>query len=299
MCGVVGFACNRPTKSLYNLVTNLMIETEQRGPHATGHAYFDKKGKIKHKKAAVKSSEYVTTSRWNWMQRRMPKRVIGHCRYTTHGSQSDNNNNHPHVGDRYALIHNGVLKRYEYKPWAELCESECDSEAILRVMELGQDPIQAAARVFNCFYESNLAVLALDKLTKEIHFFRNPGRPLRVWRGDKFVLIASTEEILEAAFQKTFDIKSDMVKGLEKWSPVSGTAYTLNNKLEISKKELFDFTPALQAERMQTKSINISTSKTRGKNLPDKVLQYQQYGKRGNSQTVVDRHGNIVYSFDH
>lgn len=287
MCGVFGFACNRPTKSMYNLATAVLVETEIRGPHATGHAFLDTKGRVKHQKHAVKSSEYVDLPEWKRMKKNMPRRLLGHCRFTTHGSELDNQNNHPHVGNRYALIHNGILKRFEYNPWKELCQTECDSEAILRVMELGHDPIQAAARVFNAFYSSNFAVLALDKQTREIHFFRNPERPLRVWRGKDFVLIASTEDILEKAFVKTFGIASTKVEGLDKWTPISGTFYTVKPDLEVVKKELFDYSPPKPTL-----------------SLPTKVQQYSHYsvGSKGNGEPSkavrVDEQGNLIYTFD-
>jgi len=288
MCGVFGFACNKPTKVMYKMATQVMIETETRGPHATGHAYLDKRGRIKSKKAAIPASEYVLTGRWNWMERGMPDRLIGHCRFTTQGTEDDNRNNHPHVGDRYALIHNGVLKGYEYRPWAELCKSECDSEAILRVMELGENVEKAVARVFNCFYDSNFSVIVLDRKTKEMHFFRNPGRPLRVWRGTDFIMVASTEKILEDAFQSTFDIDSNKVHGLDKWTPVSGTFYTIRADMTIDKKGLFDYTP----------------ERTTSDNTPDKVKQYSHYSTGsagyGAPKGVVryDSSGNMIYGFD-
>jgi len=285
MCGLFGFACNKPTKALYRMATEVMIETEERGPHATGHAYFDARGRIQTKKAPVPASEYVLTGRWNWMKRGMPSRLLGHCRFTTQGSETDNKNNHPHVGERYALTHNGTLKKYEYNPWKELCTTECDSEAILRVMELGQDTRKAVQRVFNCFYDSNFAVMALDKKTQDLHFFRNPGRPLRVWRGTDFLVIGSTEDILEKAFVSSFGISSAKVDGLEKWTPVSGTFYTVKKDLSVSKSELFDYTPAAPA-------------------LPQKVQQYGHYslGSKGYGKPsrVVnhDSSGNLVFDFD-
>lgn len=294
MCGVIGFACNKPTKSLYEFVTNAMVETEVRGPHATGYAYLDNQGKVRYKKAPVKASEYVNTRAWTSLKNNMPKRLLGHCRYTTTGSQDNNKNNHPHVGHRYALIHNGTIKGYEYRPWTELCRTECDSEAILRVMELGQSVVKATSRAFNCFYDSNFSVLLLDKKTKDMHFFRNPARPLRVWRGDSFIVIGSTENILESAFEKTFGISSKEVKGLEKWTPTSGTLYSVNKKMEIKKTELFDYAP-------EVKPTN---------SLPAKVQQYSHYsggtqynlGSKGhgkpNRKAYVDGNGNIVYDFD-
>jgi len=268
---------------MYKLATNIMIETESRGPHATGHAYFDSRGGINTKKSPIKASEYVGGNCWRWMRKRMPNRLLGHCRYTTHGTQDENQNNHPHVGNRYAVIHNGVLKGYEYRPWKELCTTDCDSEAILRVMELGDDTEKAVARVFNCFYDSNFSVLALDKKTKEMHFFRNPARPLRVWRSKDFVLVGSTEQILESAFQKTFDVPSAKVEGMEKWTPVSGTFYTVKSDLKIERTNLFDFEPELPVQPA----------------LPTKVQQYSYYTSKTDRKTRVDANGNIVYGFDY
>ena len=76
---------------------------------------------------------------------------------------------------------------------------------------------------------------------------------------------------------------------MDKWTPVSGTYYTLRDNLEICKKELFDYTP------------NVTEAKT---TLPTKVQQYSHYslGSSGygapKGTARVDAQGNIVYGFD-
>ena len=242
MCGVFGFVSKGPMPGeLFKLISNIFYETEVRGPHASGYAHFGKNRKIISDKAPVKASEYIQTPAWTRVMERTPSVLIGHTRHATAGDPADNRNNHPHVGRRLAVVHNGTLKKYEYRPWAEICKTECDSEAILRVMELGSSPEMAVSRVFNCFYDSAFSCLTLDKADGRMRFFRNTGRPLRVWKFEGFLLIGSNEKILDDAFYMTYGINSDSVEGIEKWSPVPGTLYTVDKDLNVTRRQLFDF----------------------------------------------------------
>jgi predicted glutamine amidotransferase len=59
--------------------------------------------------------------------------LLGHVRHATHGSPNNNENNHPLYGDRYVIVHNGVVnpKRidgYRYK-------GETDTEIMLSYVE--------------------------------------------------------------------------------------------------------------------------------------------------------------------
>jgi len=299
MCGLFGLFTKKNSTGLYDLLTALAVNTEARGKDATGFTWLDKRGRMKHRKEALPSSEFVDQQYWKWMQRRLPKAVVGHCRFTTKGSPEINENNHPHVGERYSMAHNGTLKGYEYRPWTELCQTECDSEALLRVMELGDNATKGVQRIYNAFYQSDFACIVVDKKTKNVIFFRNPKRPLRVWRGKNFVAIASTEQILERSFQMAFGTDSSKVNGLEKWTPVSGTMYTLNTTtLDIAKTELFDYSPKEQ----QGNVVQVGSDGSTIQDVPDKVKQYQHYSNTSSKPRhkgyKVDNKGNIIYNFD-
>ena len=66
---------------------------------------------------------------------------VGHTRFTTHGSASDDNNNHPHEYENEnvygAITHNGVISGHEQTARENNVQltGECDSELIARLIE--------------------------------------------------------------------------------------------------------------------------------------------------------------------
>lgn len=236
MCGVFGYAKNDKLQddrgTLYDLITELAISTEVRGRHATGYACRIDGQHVSNKKA-VSAGKFVNTDFWTRFIDRMPESLIGHTRYATQGDPNDNRNNHPFQSRRYYLVHNGIIAPHEYKAYTGLCDSDCDSEAILRLLQVGNGVESGVARVFDSLPDSDFACLVMDKKTNKIHFFRTPDRPLRIWRSDSLILIGSTEEILENAFRHTIGVSSDRVKVFTKWTPRSGCLYTINPDLSL------------------------------------------------------------------
>ena len=108
---------------------------------------------------------------------------------------------------------------------------------------------------------------------------------------------------MEAAFVDTFKVSSNTVKGLQKWNPAPGTAYTIDKDLEIKKKVLFDFSkdaPEGLIKNTPDKSVVRNTV------LPTKVQQYASinynFGSSGYGKPVrrpnIDSSGNIIFDFD-
>lgn len=60
------------------------------------------------------------------------KAIMLHTRASTHGSPNNNNNNHPLVGNKYMLVHNGIVHTDRKYP----AIGETDSEQMLRSMEM-------------------------------------------------------------------------------------------------------------------------------------------------------------------
>ena len=58
--------------------------------------------------------------------------LIGHCRYATHGSPSENSNNHPHVMKDGFVVHNGMIHNYQdlILEFGLRTHTECDSEVL-------------------------------------------------------------------------------------------------------------------------------------------------------------------------
>ena len=126
MCGIFGYLTKRGKGPDLELLREIAIDTERRGNHAFGLAWLDQAGEVHSWKAPGPATQ--------WLKKiglcRDAQIVVGHCRWATHGSASDNRNNHPHKAGRGYLVHNGIVENYydllqqhRIRP-----ESDCDSE---------------------------------------------------------------------------------------------------------------------------------------------------------------------------
>lgn len=213
MCGIAGWTfTGTPTKRdwvfLKAFLTNLAVETQARGPHATGFASWTTKGRMFVKKAALPAEEFVKLPVWK-RRALSAKSVIVHCRFATHGDPARNENNHPFTQGRYALIHNGVIG--SYKTLARTHDvtllTECDSEVILRIVAKYakgknlRDGMEKWAQSV-AYSSGDYAIAVLDKKTGRVRLMRNEGRPLAIVKipAVKLVAFASTPEIINKAF---------------------------------------------------------------------------------------------------
>lgn len=216
MCGIIGYV-GQPNEGrwgqTHRLLEALFLASEHRGRHATGFVAKTEpfkrpdSGEVVSDKRPQPSSRYVHQSgSWRGLRHRRCTTVIGHVRWATHGVPEINRNNHPHNGRRgLSLVHNGVLVNHR-----EVCErkglilrTDCDSEAIIRLIETHQDPrygLKDALRSFN----GSMALALYDTVADATHLVRNDGRPL--WlarlRNDRRWFFASTRQILLDAFDE-------------------------------------------------------------------------------------------------
>jgi len=105
MCGIVGYT---GAKNAVEVLLEGLSNLEYRGYDSAGISVFEKDGlqtvKTKGRLADLreKLKNYTFTSGCG----------IGHTRWATHGAPSDVNA-HPHVTDRLALVHNGIIENYD------------------------------------------------------------------------------------------------------------------------------------------------------------------------------------------
>lgn len=173
MCGIFGFIANstKHGPSLARL-QRIALATQTRGTHAFGLAWIDADGKLQTLKRPLPASDCLA----DLEELRDAVALIGHCRYATHGSPSDDRNNHPHPAGAGAIVHNGVVANY-----AELCEehdltmvSECDSEVLGLLIGHRRGSILARGAWAANQAVGELAILGL---------WANPVRVLVVRRG--------------------------------------------------------------------------------------------------------------------
>ena len=104
MCGIVGILGERPVAPL---LLDGLRRLEYRGYDSAGIATLDK-NKIDYRRAEGKIGKLITKCE----QSPLPGIVgIGHTRWATHGRPTENNA-HPHVTDKVAVVHNGIIENY-------------------------------------------------------------------------------------------------------------------------------------------------------------------------------------------
>jgi glucosamine 6-phosphate synthetase-like amidotransferase/phosphosugar isomerase protein len=111
--------------------------------------------------------------------------LIGHCRFATQGSPSDNINNHPHPVDGGWLVHNGQVRHYrELVDFFDLYPvSSCDSEVLGLLIEQGKGGILDRCR-------SAVQVAVAPEEPPSLFGSRQPLVLLGLWpRPDRLVAI--------------------------------------------------------------------------------------------------------------
>lgn len=138
MCGIAGFSLKaNSTVNARELAHALLSEIESRGGMASGFAFTSGKS-IGYYKDAVRGGQLPLRS-----LPRDAKTVILHTRFSTHGHESINENNHPVMSPdmNIAVTHNGVISNHERvrEQLGKLGENlpEVDTAVIPAVLQAG------------------------------------------------------------------------------------------------------------------------------------------------------------------
>jgi len=142
MCGLTGCFVGTPRRgqrplALTTWLARLLVESEHRGPHATGVAALLNDGTMHVAKAALPASRFVRTAAYRDVCAHGTL-FMGHTRWPTQGSHRQNQNNQPllsPVAPHVALTHNGHLPMVDrYFAHFQLPRTwEVDSEVLLRL----------------------------------------------------------------------------------------------------------------------------------------------------------------------
>jgi len=210
MCGIGSLVLGKKERSgkelarVRNDFSNLMVATQVRGRHATGAFVVNPDGITFHK-SDLPASEMVMTGGWKNLMSKITNKtvaVVGHVRYATHGSPSDNSNNHPILQGNIIGVHNGVLMND-----CDLCEKypydeEVDSAAIFAMLNsktakkrLNTTIIEDALPEL----EGNFAIMCADKRRLDSIFVARDGsRPLVYIKdvGNEIIWLSSTGDIM-------------------------------------------------------------------------------------------------------
>jgi predicted glutamine amidotransferase len=195
MCGIAGFSLAPNSNiNVRELSHELLVCIEQRGYMASGFAYQIGDTIGWHKDAVTGSALSLKT---------LPKNaqsVILHTRLATHGSTSDNDNNHPVMSPKQeiALVHNGVI--YNHRSVRKQIDAELpevDTSVIPALIESkGVDALNNL--------DGDAAIAWFNKRQSNmLHIARYQHSPLVVCQvEDGSFIFCSTEDLLWKALIK-------------------------------------------------------------------------------------------------
>lgn len=113
-------------------IKQLLISMEDGGRDATGIAFI-MPDDIIYAKRKGKASLVISGTFEEDVEKHSSKSkaIILHTRASTHGTPDNNDNNHPILGEKYILVHNGIVHTDRKYP----AKGETDSEQMLRSIE--------------------------------------------------------------------------------------------------------------------------------------------------------------------
>lgn len=213
MCGVIGFESDCLTVDQLSILKQVMIESQIRGKHASGIAWFD--NEIKSFVKPIPISQLVEEFDWNNLKLGSPCVVIAHARYST----SDIRYNQPITHSNLAIAHNGVITQAPFETWYDKygvkCTTKNDSELLLAAIEANHN-------IEQIFADSSISTVLI--LKNKLLAFRNGLRPL--WKGDAdgARIFASTYDILNCS----------NVKSIQKVETSWGAEYQARNRRSMN-----------------------------------------------------------------
>jgi hypothetical protein len=222
MCGIAGYRCFGVQRPTGEELTNLLVESEDRGRDATGVAFITNHS-LRVTKNGVPATTFVKGDDWKEViaQEPLPAIMILHCRAGTGGSANDNRNNHPIFNKKgMALIHNGVISNHKElaKEYKVKLDGEVDSEIILKLIE---EKWWGSIKNLNDLTGGFACAAIYIEQPEHLLLFRH-NNPIVLYMDKErdILFFASTKNILSAALTKyhrgfaysriaSFDMKDD------------------------------------------------------------------------------------------
>lgn len=247
MCGIGAFVNLRKNKQLarpdFEILTNLLVELESRGRHATGFAYYTKKDNIctmNIHKVDLPAHKFVDTDEWNNVIDKDVNGMVLHTRFLTIGKAEHIPNNHPFVSqdNRFSMVHNGCIDKSEILKAFGLKESnniETDSYAFMQAFESvygdGSDLSvkDSLLKVLTNMYTTGngYAIYFMDTHKDMLYYFRNNSRPTKIFRHDECIFFSSDTEYMQNAINDLYGTDEIKIE-LESENTTIETLYELD-----------------------------------------------------------------------
>lgn len=189
MCGIYGTINGQVEPIAAKILKRIIVNTETRGNDAYGFSWVDRKGSLHMHKGKGTASE----NGFPHLNRlRYARYLIGHTRFTTHGDEAINKNNHPHKSGKGYIVHNGVI--FNYRSLARTkkiaLKTECDSEIIGSLIayysgkgknladsvKSAMDDLDGKAAIASLHYRNGKPILTLAKSDNPICFVQTTKR---------------------------------------------------------------------------------------------------------------------------
>ena len=199
MCGIAGFCLNpKHHVNTTELASQMLLDIEHRGYHATGVAWINKEGRRAITKAPISASKFIATKAGQGVCKDATTAIL-HTRWATQGSPTLNDNNHPIPRGKIVLTHNGHISNDValFKQLKVPRIGQVDSEAVAALIAFTNAPIaEALSRV------QGTAALAWIEQGKgnTLHLARINSSPLWIAQTKSGSLVyGSTKQTIENA----------------------------------------------------------------------------------------------------
>jgi glucosamine 6-phosphate synthetase-like amidotransferase/phosphosugar isomerase protein len=224
MCGINGFVMLKGVErnpmmmaKIRFIFDELMVETMDRGEHATGLASFKRDGSFELHKKDI-NADKMTTDDEKYREivanfdGENTSVVIAHTRYYTKGKPSNNNNNHPFEIGNVVGLHNGSAKNDDWL-FGKYKENftriaEVDSEIIFQLINhYNQDDITLAglkSALEDTYLRGLFALAFVHKSNPNLLHLIKQEKPMAIayWKEAGIVIFNSIGSYIEKAFRK-------------------------------------------------------------------------------------------------